>query len=238
VLVRRQEGGRATKSALPLQSSRELEKFPVQLGDLFEVPTIAELQKTVLLVGAISGATGGDEATAVKRLPYVEGDSVRSLVLRAGGVSPTADLAHTALVHAGGSTEDVDLEALLVRQDLRADRPVSIGDTVMVPLKRRTVIVVGAVFRPGTYPYNPRFTLPDYVAGAGGPTRFARSLEESRLMTADGQVKVFAPALAVGPGDTIVVPERDFSRPEIVQLVVAGVGLLLSGITIAITLSR
>ena len=239
VLIRRKEGGRAIKTVLPAPpSARPVPESHVELGDAFEVPTIAELQKTVLLVGAIQGGTSSDEATSVRRLVYVEGDTVRSLVQRAGGVLPGADFAHCAIVHANGATEDVDLEALLVRQELSADRPVAIGDTVMIPLKRRSVIVVGAVFRPGTYSYNPRFTISDYIAGAGGPTRFAQALDSSRLMTSDGHVKQFTPTLKVDPGDTVVVPERDFSRPEIVQLVLAGVGILLSGITIALTLRK
>ena len=113
----------------------------LQVGDSVDVPTVAQLQKTVLVAGAVSGATPaagpapapGEETGALKRLPYVEGDTVRSLLLRAGGALPAADLAHSALVHANGTAEDVNLEALLVRHELTGDRPLVVGDTLIVP---------------------------------------------------------------------------------------------------------
>jgi len=238
-LVRRDEKGRSILRRLePPFPGRDVPKLPIEQGDSIDVPTIAQLEKTVLLVGAIQGAISTDESTALKRLVFAEGDTVRTLVLRAGGVLTGADLPHAALVHENGSVDDVDLDALLVQHNAAADRPVSIGDTLMVPFKRRSVIVEGAVFRPGSYPYNPRFALIDYVGAAGGPTRFARSLKESHLITADGQTKALSDALRVNPGDIVVVPERDFSRPEIVQLVLSATGLLLGAATIAIALHR
>jgi hypothetical protein len=41
--------------------------------------------------------------------------------------------------------------------------------------------------------------------------------------------------LKIQPGDTIVVPERTFSRAEIVQLIMGGAALVLSGVAIVVT---
>ena len=41
-------------------------------------PAENDLQRTVILVGAISGAVATDPATHLRRLPFVEGDTVRS----------------------------------------------------------------------------------------------------------------------------------------------------------------
>jgi len=98
-----------------------------------------------------------------------------------------------------------------------------------VPYKRRSVLVEGAVFRPNVYPFNPKFNARDYVAGAGGETRFAQNLDNAKLITPTGKEMPFSDQLKVNPGDTIVVPERNFSRSEVVQLVMGGVGILLSG---------
>ncbi len=49
----------------------------------------------------------------------------------------------------------VDLYAVVMLRDLSADRPVELGDTIVVPFRRQSVLVEGAVFRPGPYPYNP-----------------------------------------------------------------------------------
>jgi hypothetical protein len=142
------------------------------------------------------------------------------------------------LLHADGNATDVDLEALVTNHDASADKPVLAGDTLIVPGKRRAVLVEGAVFKPGTLPYNPRFTLDEYIAAAGGPTRLARPLSEAHMISAEGKITSASEKKVVSPGDTIIVPEREFSRPEIVQLVLAGVGIILSGAALVLAARR
>ena len=77
-----------------------------------------------------------------------------------------------------------------------------------------------------------------YIDSAGGPTRFAQSKEDIRLITPTGETRIFASDLKVNPGDTIVVPERNFSRSEIVTLVMAGVGLALSAATLSVAVFK
>ena len=126
----------------------------------------------------------------------------------------------------------VDLYALVMLRDLTADRPVELGDTIVVPFKRANVLIEGAVFKPGPYPYNPSFNVEQYLALAGGPNRFAQSTDNVYLVTPKGETKEFAPDLKVEPGASLVVPERNFSRSEVVAIILAGAGLLLSGVTI------
>src|SRR5207237_8037248 len=102
----------------------------------------------------------------------------------------------------------IDLEALLVRRDFSADRNIEMGDVLTIPYQRRSVLIEGAVVRPGAQPYQAPFHLDDYLATAGGLTRFARSVDEVRVISVDGKVTPYANALPVKPGDTIVVPER------------------------------
>ena len=231
-LVQHFADGRSTRKVLPAApQGRAVPPLPLKTGDDVVVPTLAELQRTVLVTGAIPGV-GNDDG--LKRLPFVEGDTVRSLVLRVGGTLPSADLKGSALLHADGNASDVDLEALMLDHAAKADLPVAAGDTLIIPVRRRAVLVEGAVFKPGSLPYNPRFTLAEYVAAAGGPTRLARPLPEAHLISADGKVSSYSEKKVVSPGDTIVVPEREFSRPEIVQLVLAGVGIIFSGIALVL----
>src|SRR5205807_3859606 len=65
---------------------------------------------------------------------------------------------------------------------------------------------------PGAFPFNPNFSVDQYVSLAGGPNRFARSLSDVRVIDSGGNVQAYAPGLRINPGDTMVVPERDFSR--------------------------
>ncbi|HYR49304.1 MAG TPA: SLBB domain-containing protein [Candidatus Eisenbacteria bacterium] len=237
-LVRRNDKERAQQIDVAYPADAGLPQFALQVDDAIHVPTISELQRSVLLIGAIAGASTTDQATSLKRLPFVEKDTVRTLLDRTGGVNAEADLKEGYIQHQDGNRTAVDLEALLVQRDFSADRPVQMGDSVVVPYKRRSILVEGAVFRPSQYPFNPKLNLIDYVANAGGPTRFAQEKEEIRLITPTGEMRAFAPDLKVNPGDTIVVPERNFSRSEIVALVMAGVGLALSAATLAVAFKK
>jgi hypothetical protein len=132
----------------------------------------------------------------------------------------------------------VDLYALVMLRDLQADRPLELGDTVVIPFKRPNVLVEGAVFKPGPYPYNPTYGVEQYLALAGGLNRFAQSVDNVYLVTPTGEMKEFAPDLKVEPGASLVVPERNFSRSEVVAIILAAAGLVLSGVTIWITLRK
>jgi polysaccharide biosynthesis/export protein len=235
-LVQHFADGRSTRKVLPAAPpGNAVPQLLLNTGDDLVVPTLAELQRTVLVTGAIPGV-GNDDG--LKRLPFVEGDTVRSLVLRVGGTLPSADLKRSALLHVDGSASDVDLEALMLDHSAKADLPVAAGDTLIIPTRRRAVLVEGAVFKAGSLPYNPRFTLDEYVAAAGGPTRLARPLAEAQLISAEGKVTSYSEKKVVSPGDTIIVPEREFSRPEIVQLVLAGVGIVFSGVALVLAARR
>jgi protein involved in polysaccharide export with SLBB domain len=100
------------------------------------------------------------------------------------------------------------------------------------------VLIEGAVVRAGTIQFNPRFGVREYLASAGGTTRYAQDEDEIRLFGADGKVRPFSPDLRVRPGDTIVVPERNFSRAEVVQLVMGGVGIALSAAALTYAATR
>jgi hypothetical protein len=112
------------------------------------------------------------------------------------------------------------------------------GDLIVIPQMQYSVRVEGAVARAGLYPYNPTFGISEYVAHAGGLTRTASGLDESRLIEPSGLSRNFSSALKPGPGDAILVPERNFTRPEIVQIVISAAGLLLSGVAITIAATR
>ena len=101
-----------------------------------------------------------------------------------------------------------------------------------------SVRVEGAVARAGLYPYNPRFRIAEYVANAGGRTRSARDLDEAQLIEPNGRTRSFSAGLKPSPGDSILIPERTFTRPEIVQIVLSAAGLVLSGVAITIAVTR
>jgi len=230
-------------------------KFPelaLQKEDAVRIPAAGELQQSVVVIGAIAGAvveaavargpdigaaatrtTAPEEASATRRLPFVKGDTVRTLLERVGGVGPLADLTGSYILRNGQSIA-VDLYALVMLRDFKADRAIELGDTLVVPFKRRNVLVEGAVFAPGSYPYNPTFGVEQYLSLAGGRGRNAQSLDSVKLVMPNGEMKEYRPDLKIDPGSSLVVPERNFSRTELVQILLGAAGIILSGVAVVI----
>src|SRR5262249_32512978 len=171
-LFRRGAGDLSRRTLVPLSDGSELPDLALERDDQVVLPSVAELQRSVLILRAIAGARPGEEGTN-KRVPYSEGDTVLGALDRAGGVTASADLARGYLRRSDGSILSIDLEALLVRRDRSADRPLQMDDTIVIPAQREAVRVEGAVLRPSTVAFNPNLRLLDYVAQAGGPSRLA-----------------------------------------------------------------
>jgi len=242
-IVRRSKEDRVDMRVVDFAPDGGIPAVAIAQDDAVRIPTLDELQQSVTVVGAIAGAIAPepnaarrltpDEGTTTRRLPYVKGDTVRLLLERLGGVGPLADLTGSYLIRSGQAIA-IDLYALVILRDFRADRPIQLGDTLVIPFKRRNILVEGAVFAPGPYPYNPAYTVEQYLALAGGRNRFAQSLEDVRVIMPSGDTKEYQPGLKVDPGSSLVVPERNFSRSEVVQIVLGAAGILLSGVAVMI----
>ncbi|MFO0584857.1 MAG: SLBB domain-containing protein [Anaeromyxobacter sp.] len=230
-VIRRADNDRLQQSVHPFGPGGELPAVALQDLDEVQVPTFQDVQRSITVSGALKGAASPADPASILRIPFVDGDSVRDLLERIGSVSTLADLRGSYILR-GGASVPVDLEALILRREDAANRPLQLGDTLVVPFKRRDILVQGAVFAPGTYPFNPTFTLEQYIGAAGGRNRFAKPLSDVRLITPDGKTHDFDRRLSVEPGSSIVVAERDFSRAEIVQIAISIASVLISGATI------
>ena len=210
--------------------------------DSVQVRGAEEMQRTVMLIGAAAAATDSDAAATSTRLPFVEGDTVLSLIDRAGGIKAPGDLSRAYITRAGkdGAVKmtPIDLDALLVRRDFRADKPIQMGDTIVVPPMRHSILIEGAVTRAGLYTYNPTFGVPEYLAMAGGRTRSARDMDEIKLVEPNGKTHTYRTGMKLNPGDAILVPERNFTRAEIAQLTLSAAGLVLSAVAIGLAVSQ
>lgn len=235
-IVRRNETNHAEFIDVPFTGGAAPNRGLVDL-DRVTVNGAEAAQRYIFVIGVVSGADQMDSTTTSKRMPYIEGDSVLSLLDRAGGINVQGDLkrAYISRPRAEGAPLliPVALDSLLLKRDLSADKPISLGDTLVIPPVQHGITVEGAVARAGMYPYNPLFGAPQYIARAGGRTRTARDLEDIRLIDTSGRTRKYSDGMKVAPGDAILVPERNWTRGEIVQLIFAGAGLALS--TVALT---
>ncbi len=144
------------------------------------------------------------------------GSRLLDLLAQGQGALPEADLMNATLIRKG-ETRSVDLLKLLWEGDVDANLELQDGDILMLPVSRK-VWVVGAVLRPGTLDYQPRMSVMDAIASAGGP----RSLDEAdlsavRIVRGEDARTVNLEAASGGealptewlkPGDVVVVPER------------------------------
>lgn len=259
-VVRRTPDDRQDQKLFDFTSDGRLPSLVLQHGDAVMIPSIEELQQSVTMIGAVAGATwtaktsptatstGGaaaagerstapEEASATRRLAFVQGDTVRTLLERVGGLGPLADLTGSYILR-NGKPLPVDLYALIMLRDLKADRPVELGDTIVVPFKRRNILVEGAVFAPGSYPYNPAYGVEQYLSLAGGRSRNAQSLSNVKVISPTGETRVCSKDLKVEPGSSIVVPERNFSRSEIVQIILGAAGVIMSGVAVGLAATK
>lgn len=230
-----------TQINLRQASPKALPSLALQHDDRVHIPTIGELQRSVLVIGALAGAAQTDESTALRRMPYEEGDTVRRLIDRAGGVAPGADYMNAFITRTSGketTTIPLDLEALLVSRDMKADVTLKIGDTLNIPFQRRAVMVEGAVVRPGSYAFNPQLRALDYVAIAGGPGKMAQDADTYRLVTQRGKTSTIDDKTFVRPGDTLVIPERHFSRAEVTQIIIGAISLAIMSASVAIVATK
>ena len=240
-LLRRNARQQQTVTELPF-SGEAAPNAPLLDDDQIVVRGSDDLQRTVMIIGAVAGADAVDAATTSRRVPFIDGDTAMSLLDRAGGVKGPGDLrrSYISRPRPGQDAEliPLDLEALLVRRDFTADRPIKMDDTIVVPPMQYSVLVEGAVVHAGLYTYNPTFGIREYIARAGGRTRTARDLDEVELIDTSGHTHRFQPGLKPAPGDALLVPERNYSRTEIAQLIIAGAGIIVSAVAVTIAATR
>ncbi|HET9624040.1 MAG TPA: SLBB domain-containing protein [Kofleriaceae bacterium] len=240
-IVRHDEHQLAAYTYVPFAAGGALPSAALRDEDNVVIRDSEELQRTVLITGAVLGADKVDPAAYSKRVTFIDGDTVRTLIERAGGLTAAGDLTRAYIERPtpkGPQRITVDLEALLVRRDFREDRPVQVGDQLVIPTMRRSVLVEGAVARTGSYEFNPRFGIAEYISRAGGRTRTALDLSDAQLIRATGVVVPYRRDAVVTPGDTIVIPERTFTRPEIVQIAVGAAALALSALWVGYSVVR
>ncbi len=111
------------------------------------------------------------------------GDTVLTLLSRAGGINPDrADLRRATLTRAGSrEVIPIDLHSMLFKNDMSQNYEVEDGDTLFIPEEvMNRVQIQGAVVRPGQYLYKEPMYLSDVISLAGGEipnrTKFSGTL--------------------------------------------------------------
>jgi len=190
---------------------------PARDGDLLYVPKRENPGFSVL---------GMVMEPGVKPLDLEEAD--RLDVLRAlnaaGGVKEGANLSEATILHKDGESETVNLHALLREGDLSQNKPMGLGDTLIVRTADR-ITVAGEVTEPTTFLAPEPMKLLEVIAQAKGLTPNA-DMKNATVVRPEGPLTVdleklwgqgdVAQNVLVRPGDSVIVPTRD---PEEVLVV-------------------
>lgn len=105
-----------------------------------------------------------------------------------------------------------DLNAYLNDKSSEMQINLQNGDRIFIPEISNSVTVIGEVYSPGTFIFNSKQNMNDYLNLSGGPNPYAS--DNTYVIAANGTIKntnsggFFRGDSALEPGDTIVVPPR------------------------------
>lgn len=251
----RAEGDRVSVRSLASQGAGHT---ALRDGDRLHVPSLADLRRTVVVEGAVVGLEGtaalprpsylvdhhADSPTSAPRelaipLAFVDGDGVRDLITKTGGLQPWADGAGAFVLRNGpdGARRRIGVDIPAVASGRAPDVEVKAGDTLVVPSRRDSVLIGGAVARPGLYTYSPELSAMDYLTLAGGTTRNA-DLGAARVLGHDGKSRPLKQAGAIEPGDAISVPEHVITAGEWVEITLLAGNVIVGAVTLAMSVPR
>lgn len=171
--------------------------------------------------------------TTRRVVPYWPGASVFDVLfpLR-GDIRHDADLEAVYVTRAGTRLR-LNLQALLFGGERDRDMPLQPYDTIVVPVRRFSVTVAGAVPSPGVYAYLPGRPASYYVRLAGGSAADDRGA--GGVTVIDGQGRDKEPSAEVAPDDQIFVAEDDLLFARVLApaatlgaLVISFVALILA----------
>jgi protein involved in polysaccharide export with SLBB domain len=154
----------------------------LQPGDKLIIPSVADFQPTIRLVGEFKGEgvyqlVAGTVENKSGVYKFAQGETICDVITRTGGTTPQADLRRAKIERKKDgklSAIPVDLERLLIQKDKSADVVLQSGDAIVLPALQDKVYVFGQVGRPGGFAYEPDRRLLDYLAAAGGPSGRAK----------------------------------------------------------------
>lgn len=190
-----------------------------------------ELQRNVVIVGEVRFP---GRYTLLRR-----DEHLRSVIERAGGLTPEAYVGGLQLVRSDARTGriGIDLERVMRDSTYRDNLILLAGDSLYVPQFQSVVRVDGAVNSPVAVAWVPNRNAGWYVDRAGG---FARRADKRRTYVVQPNGGVERRSAAVLPGARVVVPEIPPGEERTNWLAIIGgiTSILTSTLTIIVVAQR
>ncbi|MEN6372750.1 MAG: polysaccharide biosynthesis/export family protein [Armatimonadota bacterium] len=217
----------------------------LQPGDKLVIPSIADYQPMIRLVGEFKGdgvyqRVSGNVLNKSGVYRLANGETAGDVIVRTGGATPQADLKHAKIERRSSDKTEVialDLDRVITRQDKSGDVVLESGDTLILPALQDKVYVFGEVVKPGGFSYEPDGRLLDYLAQAGGPGGRAKSSivivratsNKNELIKADIAKGIRGKAKdnpVMQPGDIVYVSEKIVSDWRDLSQIISTIRLL------------
>ena len=200
--------GRPVPRVLELTPARR-RTFQLRDGDRVEAAPAARTERMILVQGALFGEPGGEQPRPVPDqqvvvlLPYAGGMTVLQVLEQLGGPTPLARAQRSSVLRAASGTRvPVDVAALWEYRDPAFDLVLDPGDQLHVPMQDLRIYVAGEVNVPTSVPYQPSFTIGDYLRAAGGLTEAGDT--NFTVIDADHARSRGTLFTQPGPGSTII----------------------------------
>ncbi len=204
--------------ALDQVLEREIDPPILHGGDVLWVPSLPpEPEKQYF---AVTGAV-----QSPGQFEYREGMTIADALALSGQLSEAANPEEVTIIHADGEKQIINILPMLYGQDTDIARTsLRPDDIVLVPARDKSYVVLGAVGRPGFFPWDEQTRLADALARAGGLSSNAAVRRVVLVRrTSDGGsptvLQIDARRLLEGgneaanwklqPGDTVYVPQRE-----------------------------
>lgn len=182
---------------------------------------------TVAYPGAFAIAVGETTLMDVLSQGVAHEGAIVATITRAGYVPPVSttnvlrstEMEQVLARSSAGAVEGEQIvQAMSFEGSLRiplssaATFPLADGDEITIERAPRSVRVVGQVGSEGRFPHQAGQSVADYIAAAGGITRASSSVNTYVRSFATGQSQPATASDMVGPGDIIIVTDRDLAR--------------------------
>lgn len=170
-------------------------------GDIIFVPSINFSEATVRLEGRVNNP-------GIYQL--VDNETLEDFLLRIT-FHRRADLRSAYIERKTGDDGNVEIIPIFPYLEKRgndySDLYLRDEDVIIFPQEQVYVYVIGAVGKPGSYPYIPNLRARDYV-GYAGSTEQAVKLSKVKVIRRNRKIEEQGEDLLVEPGDTVFVPQK------------------------------
>jgi len=212
------EGGKISQRLLDLKSEAGM---ALANGDKVRIPSIVENREMILVTGALFGAPVSAEkpvqiplAPIAVNIPFTPGTTLLAVLESLGGPTPYAKAKESLILRKRtGERIPVDVEAMWKTRDRASDVALEPGDTVNIPIVNE-VFVLGEVRSPGRVPFNPGFTVADYLLAAGGINPLTADASVLYVLDKLGGRAKTGRAAPVEPGALLFVDKNAWTKTQ------------------------